>query len=277
MAMIGGYRDSDIPETYPRPRSSEPTPGAPESAPPQPTAPASAPASSAPPPQTSTPAPWAARYGYEGYNRDKLLDPTHKSAKYQIGRTLIGGFDPRQGFTPEAIAALNGLGFGTFSGSGQKLSLRGLTDAGRAAGLLGDYTDADFIKGFDTGNGIWHYSDPYAESLSAPTYQPGTASMFPGFGEGFSGQQAAQQPSFNFTYSGIDPSALTALASMIQQPQTQYVQVPSYQPSAPQTVAPPMAMDGPSAGSAVQTQAAGTQAAGIDPLMAWLRAMLGGR
>ena len=100
----------------------------------------------------------------KGYDEKKFNDPNKKSAKYQIGRTL-SQFDPKQGITPEVLAALNALGFGTFSGQKDKLSLQGLTDAGKAAGLVGDYQDADFNIGFNTGNGVWGYSDPTAEAL----------------------------------------------------------------------------------------------------------------
>ena len=101
-----------------------------------------------------------------GYDEGKFNDPNKQSAKYQIGRTL-SGFDSTKGLTPDAIAALNGLGFGNFSGQGDKLSLQGLTDAGRGAGLVGDYKDADFNVGFKSGNGKWGYADPAEEARVA--------------------------------------------------------------------------------------------------------------
>lgn len=101
-----------------------------------------------------------------GYNREKLNNADHQTAKYQMGRALAG-FDPRQGLTPEVLAALNSLGFGNFSGSGQKLNLSGLTDKGKAAGLRGDYNNADFIEGFAGGNGKWQYADPFTEAQEA--------------------------------------------------------------------------------------------------------------
>lgn len=103
-----------------------------------------------------------------GYDAGKFNDPNKQSAKYQMGRTL-SQFDSTKGLTPEVIAALNGLGFGTFSGQGDKLSLAGLTDAGKAAGLVGDYRDADFNVGFKTGNGKWGYQDPAYEALNPPS------------------------------------------------------------------------------------------------------------
>lgn len=98
-----------------------------------------------------------------GFNRDKLNDPNKHDAKYDMARTL-NGFDARQGFNPDSVAALNKLGYGTFSGQGDKLSLSGLTDVGRKAGLTGDYNGADFIEGLHSGNGKWSYADPAAEA-----------------------------------------------------------------------------------------------------------------
>ncbi len=98
-----------------------------------------------------------------GYDETKFNDPNKKSAKYVIGRTL-SQFDPKQGITPEVLAALNALGFGNFSGQGDKLSLKGLTDAGKQAGLAGDYTDADFVEALNSGNGHWGYADPAYEA-----------------------------------------------------------------------------------------------------------------
>ena len=113
-----------------------------------------------------------------GYNTDKLNDPNKQSAKYVMGRTLAG-FDPTQGISPDVLSALNGLGYGTFSGSGDKLSLSGLTDAGRKAGLTGDYTGADFIQGFKGGKGQWSYADPAYEAQN-PQASPGSRPSFAG-------------------------------------------------------------------------------------------------
>lgn len=97
-----------------------------------------------------------------GYNEDKF-NANKDDAKYQMGGVL-SGFDPRQGITPDVLAALNKLGYGNFSGQGDKLSLSGLTDAGRKANLTGDYKDADFVQGLHGGNGKWGYADPAAEA-----------------------------------------------------------------------------------------------------------------
>ena len=87
----------------------------------------------------------------EGFDAGKL-GSEHDSAKYQIGRTL-SHFDPRQGITPEALAALNGLGIGSFSGQGDKLNV-----TGGSHGLQGA-TDLDVVRGFHDPNsgGGWQY------------------------------------------------------------------------------------------------------------------------
>lgn len=100
-----------------------------------------------------------------GYDKGKF-DANKDDAKYQMGRVL-SQFDPRQGITPDVLAALNGLGYGNFSGTGQNLSLSGLTDKGRQANLQGDYNKADFIGGYSGGNGKWTYADPVEEAKQA--------------------------------------------------------------------------------------------------------------
>lgn len=116
-----------------------------------------------------------------GYNRDKLNDQNKQNAKYSMGRTLAG-FDSRQGITPDVLAALNALGYGTFSGQGDKLSLAGLTDKGRQAELVGDYQGADFIEGFKGGNGKWSYQDPAEEARLAREAPPGLGGGLPNMG-----------------------------------------------------------------------------------------------
>lgn len=152
-----------------------------KNAPPPPAAPAApaAPASVAP----VSAAPSGGDFSrLQGYDAGKFNDPNKQTAKYQMGRTLAG-FDPSKGLTPEVLAALNALGFGTFSGQGDKLSLSGLTEAGRKAGLVGDYKDADFNVGFKTGNGKWGYQDPAYEAM----YPTETASAGSGSGGGLGG------------------------------------------------------------------------------------------
>jgi hypothetical protein len=96
-----------------------------------------------------------------------------------MGRVL-SEHDSRQGITPEVLAGLNGLGFGNFSGQGDKLSLAGLTDKGRQANLRGDYKDADFNVGFKSGNGKWGYADPVAEAQEMAAGGQGGPGMFAG-------------------------------------------------------------------------------------------------
>lgn len=108
-----------------------------------------------------------------GYNENKFNDPNKQSAKYQMARAL-STFDPTKGFSGDSVAALNALGFGNFSAKdgSDKLSLSGLTDKGRGAGLVGDYTDADFIEALKSGNGKWGYADPAYEAMN-PTSSGG--------------------------------------------------------------------------------------------------------
>lgn len=105
-----------------------------------------------------------------GYDQTKW-DANKQDAKYQMGRTLAQ-FDPRGGITPEVVEALNKLGYGTFSGQGDKLALSGLTEFGRQHKLSGDYTGADFIQGFKSGNGKWGYADPVAEAAETGSLSP---------------------------------------------------------------------------------------------------------
>jgi hypothetical protein len=93
-------------------------------------------------------------YKLEGYDPQKLASG-HNSPKYQIGRT-ISQFDPRQGITPEVIAALNALGLGTFEGSGQNLRV-----GADASPEFEGYTGwGDMIRGYQGGageNAAWQY------------------------------------------------------------------------------------------------------------------------
>lgn len=126
--------------------------------------------------QSSTPLPY--NYGrMAGYDEGKFKDLTHKSGKYEIGRTL-SLYNPQSGITPEALAALNKLGYGTFSGSGQKLSLQGLTDAGRAAKIQQDFTDEDWIQGYQGGaNPNAHWQDSWGLDPAQPAATTNPISM----------------------------------------------------------------------------------------------------
>jgi hypothetical protein len=131
---------------------------------------------SQPPTTTDTP-PAYSKVAPSGWDQAKWDDPNHKSAKYVMRKTL-DPFDAKAGFTPKVIAALNKLGYGNFSAAGgDGLNLSGLTAAGRAAGLSGDYKGADFINKFKAQNGdtSWGYSDPVAEAASAQSGGGGNA------------------------------------------------------------------------------------------------------
>lgn len=101
---------------------------------------------------TGSTAPTGTDYSQWGSYQTAGWDPSkieagHTSPKYQIGRTL-SNFDPTQGITPELLAALNALGLGTFSGSGQNLSITG---ADPEFGY--DASSGDIIRGFQGGSG----------------------------------------------------------------------------------------------------------------------------
>lgn len=123
-------------------------------------------------PQTPVPLPTPPNFGrMSDYEADKWNDPNHKTGKYQIGRAL-SAFDPKLGITPEVLTALNALGYGSFSGSGQRLSLKGLTDAGRAAKIEQDFSDQDWIKSFAGGtnpNAKWQDAWGLPETASPNT------------------------------------------------------------------------------------------------------------
>lgn len=88
----------------------------------------------------------------EGFDAGKLADTTHNSPKYQLGRAL-SQFDPRQGVTPDVLASLNKLGLGTFSGSGDKVSIAGGDPRWDGVNSI------DLVRGFHDPNGTggWQY------------------------------------------------------------------------------------------------------------------------
>jgi hypothetical protein len=105
-----------------------------------------------------------------GYDRGKLGDASHNTAKYLMGRTFAQ-YDPRQGITGDVLSGLNALGFGKFGGSGQHLSISGITDFGRSAGLDPYDFTGDFIRGWGDGQGanpLWGY-DAWSNPVSAPS------------------------------------------------------------------------------------------------------------
>lgn len=145
-------------------------------------------------PEGPTPNPPSNPYNFGsvmGADFGKFTDPNKHDFKYDTLRTL-SGFDPRQGFTPAVLSALNALGYGTFSSSGKdRLSLSGAKNAKDAA----DFSDQDWITAFDAQNGAtkWNFGgggampqeptpqqaaygpDPYAQLFAPtlfPSYQP---------------------------------------------------------------------------------------------------------
>lgn len=116
-----------------------------------------------------------------GYDRTKLQDTNHNTAKYQLGRTFAQ-FDPHGGVNDAVLGALNKLGFGTYYGSGDQLGIRGVTAAGRAAGLDSHDFSGDFIQGFHSNNPLWGYDawqDPYTTAAGSPSVDP-FAGLFSG-------------------------------------------------------------------------------------------------
>jgi hypothetical protein len=107
-----------------------------------------------------------------GYDPSKLADPNKHDFKYDTAR-VMSQFDPRQGFTPDVLAALNKLDYGTFSGSGDKLSLSGAKNAKDAA----DFADQDWIRAYHAQNGDtkWNFGGGGAAPQGAPTGGPSFA------------------------------------------------------------------------------------------------------
>lgn len=100
-----------------------------------------------------------------GMDEGKFNDPNKHDFKYDVIRKL-SEFDPRQGFTPEVIAALNALGYGTFSSKGgDKLTLTGATGSPDAA----DFADQDWIFAHDAQNDAtkWNFGGGGAAGASA--------------------------------------------------------------------------------------------------------------
>lgn len=116
----------------------------------------------APAPAAPKPAgPGAFASQMSGFDTAKFSDLSHNTPKYQLARAM-SNFDPRQGITPEVLAALNGLGLGTFEGLDEdEVRLRdGHAD-------FGGISEFDLIEGFDGGNGKWAY-----QGLNGPAAQP---------------------------------------------------------------------------------------------------------
>lgn len=126
------------------------------------------------PPEAPKPAPnWGTLNA--GFDRGKLDNAAHKTFKYDFART-VAPFDPRKGFTPEVLAALNALGYADFySPGGDKLGMRNVTAQGRAAEMDPNDFFGDFIQGFDAqGSGTqWQYDwNDYGQTPEQGAYGP---------------------------------------------------------------------------------------------------------
>lgn len=102
------------------------------------------------PPPATTPTTW-------GANTPLGFDPTkmasgHDSPKYQIGQVL-SNFDYKQGITPELLAALNGLGLGTFN----QLDADEVEVTGNVDPRFEGFTTIDLIQDAANGGSAWQY------------------------------------------------------------------------------------------------------------------------
>lgn len=130
----------------------------------------------APPPSAPLSSP---NYGSltAGFDPAKLNDPNKHSFKYDFGRT-VAPFDPRQGFTADVLKALNGLGYADFgSPGGDQLSIHGVTEKGRAAGMDPRDFTGDYIYAFDAQNDAtkWGFDwldDAYNTATKPPAATP---------------------------------------------------------------------------------------------------------
>lgn len=140
--------------------------------------------------QADAPAPVAAKpdytkagqyANYSAYDQQKMARPWDQmSEKYKIG-TVLSNFDPKQGLTPDVIAALNGANIhgAKFSGSGDKLTV----DNAGGYDRFGQGGMSDVNIGFKGGNGQWGaWTDPnlQPEQPQAAPQQSGGGGMFAG-------------------------------------------------------------------------------------------------
>lgn len=128
--------------------------------------------------------------GLGGYDMAKFDRPADQwSEKYKIG-AVQSHFDPTQGITPEFLSALNGLGIGDFSGSGDKLNVAN----GRNGARFGAGGTSDVVQGLKGGNGRWTYwEDPALAQQQAPQPQPmGGGMPMPGLNPMLSGDPSSR-------------------------------------------------------------------------------------
>lgn len=153
-----------------------------------------------------------------GFNEAKFNDPNKHDFKYDTAR-VMSQFDPRAGFTPEVIAALNKLGYGTFSSSGgDKLSLTGAKNAPDAA----DFTNQDWIFAKDANSDAtkWQFGGGGAAPVdNAPGMTNATAPLAIDTRPGMSNDPA--QGAAGVTLG--DPFAGTTAGGGVQLPSGQWV------------------------------------------------------
>lgn len=114
-----------------------------------------------------------------GYDAGKFNDPNKRDFKYDTGR-ILSQFDPRQGFTPDVLAELNKLDYGTFS-AGRDPSRLSLTGAKNAKDA-GDFTDQDWVFAHKANNDAtkWNYGGGAVADAEAARGGGGPAPMFAG-------------------------------------------------------------------------------------------------
>jgi hypothetical protein len=195
---------------------------------------------------------------------------------------VLSQFDPRGGVSDPVLRMLNGLGFGTFYGSGDRLGIKGVTAAGQGQGLDAHDFSGDFIQGYNSSTPYWTYDayqDPFTTAAEPPPTTPGGGSDG-GASGGISAEQlvqilSAQQPA---AASGMDPAMSAALMAALNQ-----MAAPPAQPDNP-TVVPSLAASegGSPVGRALQLMAMHMNHGGgsgpqgpSDPLTAWLMSILG--
>ncbi len=108
-----------------------------------------------------------------GVDAGKFNDPNKHDFKYDTMRTL-SQFDPKAGFTPDVLSALNKLDYGTFSGSGDKLSLSGAKNAKDSA----DFANQDWIYAHDANNDATKWNFGGGGAAPAPAAPQGGGGSF---------------------------------------------------------------------------------------------------
>jgi len=136
----------------------------------------------------------------EGFDHGKLLDPSHRTPKYQIGRVLAR-HDFRAGITPELLADLNALGIGEFSAVGRD----SVSIANPDAAFEG-FTDIDLIRGAASGGEAWQYGIDSGGEIDPGALARGQNSQTASdpFTQ-FSNFQPGQPGSFLGTFGGSTP------------------------------------------------------------------------